>query len=293
METIAFIGIGVMGKSMVKNLAKNGYSLKIYTRTKQKAEDLINNGQILWCNSVKECVKDADIVMSMVGYPKDVEEIYFGTDGIIQNAKKNSYLIDFTTSSPKLAQEIEKEALKYQLIAFDAPVSGGDVGAKNGTLSIMVGGHKEHFETILPILKTLGTNITYTGTAGFGQHTKMANQIALTGAITGVCEAMSYAKNTGLDVETMLKCVSNGAAGSWQMTNMAPRIIKEDFEPGFFIKHYIKDMKIALEEANKTDLNLEMSELVLKMYETLAKEGMDQLGTQALIKYYQHSDNNR
>lgn len=285
MKTIGFIGIGVMGKSMVRNLVKHGYEVSIYSRTKSKAEELINEG-ITWCDDVASCVKDKDIVMSIVGYPKDVEEIYFGENGIIQNAKENAYIIDLTTSSPMLAKKIYEEAKKYHLYAYDAPVSGGDVGAKNGTLSIMVGGNQDHFNDILDVFKAIGTNINYVGEAGFGQHTKMANQIALTGAIAGVCEAMSYAKNTGLDVQTMLNCISSGAAGSWQMSNMAPRILNNDLNPGFFIKHYIKDMTIALEEAKNADIHLEMSDLVLKMYEQLAKDGYEDLGTQALIKYY-------
>lgn len=285
MKTIGFIGIGVMGKSMVRNLVKHGYDVSIYSRTKSKAEDLISEG-IKWCDDVASCVKDKDVIMSIVGYPSDVEEIYFGDHGIIKNAKENAYLIDLTTSSPMLANKIYEEALSHHLYAFDAPVSGGDVGAKNGTLSIMVGGDQNHFNDIIDILKAIGTNINYVGKAGNGQHTKMANQIALTGAIAGVCEAMSYAKNTGLDIENMLNCISSGAAGSWQMSNMAPRILNNDLNPGFFIKHYIKDMTIALEEAKNAGIHLEMSDLVLKMYEQLAKDGFEDLGTQALIKYY-------
>lgn len=285
MKAIGFIGVGVMGKSMVRNLMKAGYEVSIYTRTKSKVEDVIGEGA-LWCDDVASCVKNKDIVMSIVGYPKDVEEVYFGKQGIIQNAKKGSILIDLTTSSPQLAKKIYEEAKAYGLSSLDAPVSGGDVGAKNATLSIMVGGNEDTYHQVLPIFECLGKTIHYTGEAGNGQHTKMANQIALSGAIAGVCEAMTYASSNGLDVQNMLDCISSGAAGSWQMTNMAPRILDGDFAPGFFIKHFIKDLQIADDEAKKNGISLEMMEQVLKMYETLAKKGLGDLGTQALVKFY-------
>lgn len=285
MKTIGFIGVGVMGKSMVRNLMKKGFPVSIYTRTKSKVIDVIEEGAI-WCDSISECVKDKDIIITIVGYPKDVEEVYFGENGIIANAMENSVLIDMTTTSPKLSINIYNEAKKRNIHAIDAPVSGGDVGAKNGTLSIMVGGDKDIFETILPVFEAMGTNIVYEGKAGSGQHTKMANQIALSGAIAGVCEAMTYAKNAGLDVETMLNSINKGAAGSWQMDNMAPRMLKGNFDPGFFIKHYIKDMNIAVSEALEFGAKLPISEEVLNMYKDLAEDGMGDLGTQALIKYY-------
>lgn len=287
MKKIGFIGVGVMGKSMVRNLVKNGFDVSIYTRTKSKVLDLIEEG-ITWCNDVKSCAKDKDIVITIVGYPKDVEEVYFGEDGIIENAKEGAYLIDMTTTSPKLSIRIYDEAKKRNVFALDAPVSGGDVGAKNATLSIMVGGDRDAFEECVDIFKSLGTNIIYEGGAGSGQHTKMANQIALGGAIAGVCEAITYSKKVGLDVEKMLDSISKGAAGSWQMSNMAPRMLKGDFDPGFFIKHYIKDMKIADDEAKDVNLELDILDDVLKMYEKLQDEGMGDLGTQALIKYYEN-----
>ncbi|MGG7078980.1 NAD(P)-dependent oxidoreductase [Clostridium sardiniense] len=287
MKKIGFIGVGVMGKSMVRNLVKNGFDVSIYTRTKSKVLDLIEEG-ITWCNDVKSCAKDKDIVITIVGYPKDVEEVYFGEDGIIENAKEGAYLIDMTTTSPKLSIRIYDEAKKRNIFALDAPVSGGDVGAKNATLSIMVGGDRDAFEECLEIFKSIGTNIIYEGGAGSGQHTKMANQIALGGAIAGVCEAITYSKKVGLDVEKMLDSISKGAAGSWQMSNMAPRMLKGDFDPGFFIKHYIKDMKIADDEAKDVNLELDILDDVLKMYEKLQDEGMGDLGTQALIKYYEN-----
>jgi len=286
---IAFIGIGVMGKSMALNLMKNGFEVSIYTRTKSKAEELIENGAI-WCDSVKECVNNKDAVITIVGYPKDVEEVYFGEDGIIENAKLGAYLIDMTTTSPKLSKRIYEEAKKVGIYALDAPVSGGDLGAKNGTLSIMVGGDKEAFEKCNDIFKAMGTNIVYEGEAGSGQHTKAANQIALAGAISGVCEAISYGRSNGLDVQRMLDSISKGAAGSWQMTNMAPRILEGDFNPGFFIKHYIKDMNIAVEEASDSNLELGILNKVLSMYKELDNDGLGDLGTQALIKYYEQNN---
>ena len=285
MKTIGFIGVGVMGKSMVRNLMKAGFSVSIYTRTKSKVEDIISEGAV-WCEDISSCAKDKDAVITIVGYPSDVEEVYFKKDGIIDSAKKGCCLIDMTTSDPGLSKRIYSKASECGLHALDAPVSGGDVGAKNGTLSIMVGGDKEIFEKCLPVFSVMGKNINYEGEAGNGQHTKMANQIALAGAISGVCEAMTYAKNVGLDVQTMLDSISSGAAGSWQMSNMAPRILNGDFNPGFFLKHYIKDLRIALEQAENSDIELGVTKLVFDMYEQLENENLGDLGTQALIKFY-------
>lgn len=286
MKKIGFIGVGVMGKSMVLNLMRSGYEVYIYTRTKRKALEVIEKGAI-WCDSIKDCVKDVQAVITMVGFPKDVEEVYFGDEGILNHAKSGSYVIDMTTTSPKLSKRIYETALKKGIFALDAPVSGGDVGAKKGTLSIMVGGDKEAFKKCYPIFKSLGTNIIYEGPAGSGQHTKMANQIALSGVIASVCEAITYAKSVGLDVQKMLDSIRTGAAGSWQMSNMAPRILKGDLEPGFFIKHFIKDMEIAKEEAQDVNLELKVLNKVLEMYKKLADQQLDELGTQALIKYYE------
>lgn len=281
MKKIGFIGVGVMGKGMVLNLAKAGYDITIYTRTKSKVEDIISD-KIKWAHNVADCIKDKDIVMTMVGFPKDVEEVYFGEKGIIENAKKGCILIDFTTSSPLLAAKIYQSAKEKDLASLDCPVSGGDIGAKNGTLSIMAGGDQNVFEQVKDVLATLGTNINFVGKAGNGQHTKMANQIALAGALAGVCEAIAYAKNVDLDAKTMLNCISSGAAGSWQMTNNGPKILEADYNPGFYIKHYLKDMKIAKESS---PIDLDVLNTVLKMFETLQDD--EDLGTQALIKYYE------
>lgn len=286
MKTIGFIGVGVMGKSMVLNLIKNGFEVSVYTRTKSKAGEVIKLGAI-WCNDIQSCVTGKDAIITIVGYPKDVDEVYFSTNGIMNHAKAGAYIIDMTTTSPRQAKSIYEAAKENGLFALDAPVSGGDVGAKNATLSIMVGGDKKAFEDCMPIFNSLGTNIVYEGVAGNGQHTKMANQIALAGAVSGMCEALIYARSVGLDVETMLESISKGAAGSWQMSNMAPRILSDDFEPGFFIKHYIKDMKIALDEAQQVQLNLSVLNEVLNMYETLDEQGLGDKGTQALIKHYE------
>lgn len=286
MKKLGFIGVGVMGKSMVYNLMKHGFEVSIYARNKEKVEDVINKGAI-WCESIAECARDKDAIITIVGYPKDVEEVYFGEAGILNNAKAGAYLIDMTTTSPKLSVRIYEEAKEKVLRALDAPVSGGDVGAMNGTLSIMVGGEEEDFIACQEIFSAMGTTIVYEGKPGNGQHTKMANQIAIAGTIAGVCEAMAYAKRTGLDIQTMLDSISKGAAGSWQMTNNAPRMLKEDFDPGFYIKHMIKDLKIAKEEAETTSLDLGVLKQVLDMYCTLEEAGLGDLGTQALCKFYE------
>ena len=285
MKKIGFIGVGIMGKSMVRNLRKAGYEVAIYTRTKAKAEDVIAEGAV-WCDTAAECAKGRDVVITIVGYPKDVEEVYFGDNGIIANADPGTYVIDMTTTSPRLAVRIWEEAEKAGLHAVDAPVTGGDTGAKAGTLTILAGGKKEDFDACVPVFEAMGKNINYEGKAGNGQHTKMCNQIAIAGALAGACEAMVYAKNTGLDVDTMLKSISTGAAGSAQMNNVASKAAKDDYAPGFFLKHFIKDMAIADEEALAADTRLGVLEDVLGMAKKLESEGMGDLGTQALIKYY-------
>lgn len=285
MKTIGFIGVGVMGKSMVRNLMKKGFDLRIYSRTRAKCEDVISEGAV-WCDTIEDCVSNADAVITMVGYPKDVQEVYFGRLGILAYIKQGAYVIDMTTTSPQLSVKIYDAAKEKGVFALDAPVSGGDVGAQKGTLAIMAGGDKKAFDACLPLFEAMGSNIVYEGRAGFGQHTKMANQIALSGAIAGVCEALTYAKAVGLDQQTMLDTISTGAAGSWQMSNMAPRMLKGDFAPGFFVKHYIKDMNIACEEADHAGITLEILDAVRRMYNDLSDHGMSDLGTQALIHYY-------
>ncbi|NLU11310.1 MAG: NAD(P)-dependent oxidoreductase [Tepidanaerobacter acetatoxydans] len=282
---IGFIGTGVMGRSMAANLLKSDYKVMVYNRTKAKAEELIKQGAI-WKDTVAEIARETNVTITMVGYPKDVEEVYFGEGGIIQNAKAGSYLIDMTTSSPKLAQKIYEAAKAKGLHALDAPVSGGDVGAREAKLSIMVGGESAAFETIRPIFEAMGKNIVLQGGAGAGQYTKMCNQIAIASNMIGVCEAMAYAKKAGLNPQNVLKSIESGAAGSWSLSNLAPRMLSGDFEPGFYIKHFIKDMRIALESAKEMGLKTPGLELALSLYEELAQKGEENSGTQALFKYY-------
>ncbi|MBS4172313.1 NAD(P)-dependent oxidoreductase [Bacillus sp. FJAT-49736] len=284
-KSIGFIGTGVMGKSMVKHLLTKGYPVFIYNRSREKAVELVEQGAI-WCKSPMEVAKNAEIIFTIVGYPYDVEEVYFGSNGLLENGKADSIFIDMTTSTPTLAKKIYEKAKEKEIHAIDAPVSGGDIGAKNGTLTIMVGGEEEVFHQILPVLSCFGQNIIYQGPAGSGQHTKMCNQIAIATNMIGVCEALVYAKKAGLNPETVLKSISSGAAGSWSLSNYVPRILAGDFAPGFFIKHFIKDMKIALEEAEKMNLPLPGLALAKKMYEELAELGEENSGTQALIKYW-------
>lgn len=285
MKNIGFIGIGIMGKSMVRNLMKNGFEVSIFARNKGKVLDVIEEGAKFY-STIKDCVKNCDAVITIVGFPKDVEEVYFGDNGIIKNVNKGTYVVDMTTSSPELAVKIFEEAKLAGVKALDAPVTGGDIGAKNGTLTILVGGNEEDYEVCLPIFEAMGSNIHYEGKAGFGQHTKLANQIMIAGAISGVCEAMAYANIKGLNIRKMLDSVSTGAAGSKQLELVSPKILDEDFAPGFFIKHFIKDMKLAKDEASVDGIDLEILSKVLENYESLEKMGFGDLGTQALIKYY-------
>lgn len=286
MKKIGFIGVGIMGKSMVRNLMKSGFELHIFARNKEKVQDVIDEGAVFH-GSIAECVKDAEAVITIVGFPKDVEEVYFDSGNILDSAKKGAYLIDMTTTRPALAEKIYAEGTKRGFKVLDAPVTGGDTGAKNGTLSILAGGDKAVYEDCIPLFKAMGTNINYQGTAGCGQHAKMANQIAIAGTLSGVCEALAYAKAKGLDLDVLLKSISTGAAGSKQMDSFAPKIIKGDYNPGFFLKHFIKDMGIAVEEANKSNLKLDILEKVLENYKMLEADGNGSLGTQALIKHYQ------
>lgn len=286
MKKIGFIGVGIMGKSMVRNLMKAGFELHIYARTKAKVEDVISEGAVFH-ESIRECVADADAVITIVGFPQDVEEVYFDPQNILESAKEGAYLIDMTTTSPMLAEKIYKEGTEKGYRVLDAPVTGGDMGAKKGTLSILVGGKKEDFDACRPLFEAMGTNINYQGEAGCGQHAKLANQIIIAGTLSGVCEALTYARAKGLDLQTVLDSVSTGAAGSTQLSTFGPKILAEDFAPGFFLKHFVKDMKLALMEANRSDLSLEVLSQVLANYEELEAEGYGEFGTQALMKHYE------
>ena len=286
MQKIGFIGVGIMGKSMVRNLMKAGFELHIFARTKAKVEDVISEGAI-YHPSIAECVKGCEAVITIVGFPTDVEEVYFKAGNILDSAEKGAYLIDMTTSSPALAERIAKEGTKRGFKVLDAPVTGGDIGAKNGTLSILVGGAKEDYEACHKLFEGMGTNINYQGSYGAGQHAKLANQIVIAGTLSGVCEALAYAKAKGLDLGVWLNSVATGAAGSAQMNSFGPKILEGNFQPGFFLKHFIKDMRLAKEEALVSGLELEILEQVLANYEGLAAQGLDNLGTQALIKHYE------
>ena len=288
MKKIGFIGVGIMGKSMVRNLMKAGFELHIYARTKSKVEDVISEGAAFH-ESIGECVKDCEAVITIVGFPKDVEEVYFDEGNILDSAREGTYLIDMTTTSPMLAQKIYEAGTKKGFHVLDAPVTGGDTGAKAGTLSILAGGRREDYEACRPLFEAMGTNINYQGEAGCGQHAKLANQIMIAGTLSGVCEALTYAKAKGLDLPTVLRSVSTGAAGSKQLDIFGPKILAEDYAPGFFMKHFIKDMKLALTEANMSELCLDVLSQVLANYEELEAEGYGDLGTQALMKYYEES----
>src|SRR5690606_25805862 len=277
---------GVMGNSLVQHLLDGGHTVSIYTRTASKAENLLEAGAE-WKESPKSLALDAEVIFTMVGYPSDVEEIYFGDEGILNNAKEGTVLVDLTTSKPELARKIFEAAQQKGLAALDAPVSGGDVGARNALLSIMVGGEKSTFKQVQPLLDLFGGNIIYQGPAGSGQHTKMCNQILIASNMMGVCESLIYALKAGLDPETVLLSVSSGAAGSWSLSNLGPKMISRNFEPGFYIKHFIKDMRIAAEEAEKMGLELPALNLSLRLFESLAQKGYQDKGTQALIAEYE------
>lgn len=282
---IGFVGIGVMGRSMATNLLNAGYPVVVYSRTKEKAQGLLEQGA-KWGDSPKAVAKEANVIITIVGYPSDVEEVYLGENGLVPNGKENTYLIDMTTSTPSLATEIHTAAKRKGIHVLDAPVSGGDIGAREAKLSIMVGGNEEDFHAVLPILQVLGSNIVYQGKAGAGQHTKMCNQIVIASGMIGVSEAMAYAVKSGLDPETVLKSISSGAAGSWSLSNLAPKMIQGNFEPGFYIKHIIKDMTIALEESEKMGMEAPGLSLALSLYKQLAALGEENSGTQALYKYW-------
>ena len=285
MRKIGFIGVGIMGRSMVRNLMKAGYEVHIYARTKEKVEDVISEGAVFY-DSIADCVKDRDAVITIVGFPQDVEEVYFDSGNILDSASPGTYLIDMTTTSPMLAEKICEEGTKRGFHVLDAPVTGGDTGAKEGTLSILVGGERQDYEACHPLFEAMGTNINYEGKAGSGQHCKLANQIMIAGTLSGVCEALTYAKEKGLDPDTFMKSVATGAAGSRQLDLYGAKIISGDYAPGFFMKHFIKDMKLALIEANKSGIDLGVLSQVLANCEELEAEGCGELGTQALMKFY-------
>lgn len=290
MNRIGFIGVGLMGKSMVRNLMKAGFEVHIYARHPEKVRDVVAEGATFH-ETVAGCVADCQAVITIVGFPQDVEQVYFQPGNILDSAAPGTYLIDMTTTSPTLAERLYKEGTARGCHVLDAPVTGGDIGAKNGTLSILVGGEQADYEACLPLFQAMGTNLNYQGRAGCGQHAKMANQIMIAGTLSGVCEALTYARAKGLDLETVLRSVSTGAAGSAQLDAFGPKILAGDYTPGFFLKHFVKDMKLAEAEAENSGLRLEILSKVLENYQALEDAGFGDLGTHALMKHYEQSIN--
>lgn len=287
---VGWIGTGVMGKSMAANLIRAGYSLSVYSRTKAKAEPLLELGAV-WKDSPADVAAVSDVVFSIVGYPGDVRQVILGPGGVVEGFLRPGAerpfppaVVDMTTSSPSLAVEIRDFCAPKGIAALDAPVSGGDVGARGGTLSIMIGGDPETARRLMSLFQVLGKTIVLQGGAGSGQHAKMVNQILIAGNMAGMCEALLYASRAGLDMDKVMEAVAAGAAGSWSLSNLGPRILRGDFNPGFFVEHFIKDMKIALDEAARMNLELPALKLVRTLYERLAAEGGGRLGTQALYK---------
>jgi 3-hydroxyisobutyrate dehydrogenase len=283
---IGFIGLGVMGHSMAGHLLKADYPVTVFTRTRAKAGQLIDDGAN-WAETPSAVAGQSNIIITIVGYPADVEVVYLGEHGILAGAVPGTLAIDMTTSSPQLARRIHEQAGLKGVATLDAPVSGGDLGAREARLSIMVGGDEPAYERALPVLEVMGANIVYQGPAGSGQHTKMCNQIAIASGMLGICEAIHYARSSGLDPDTVLKSIESGAAGSWSLSNLAPRILKEDFAPGFYVKHFIKDMQIAIESAEEMGLELPGLKLAKTLYNRLAADGGGDFGTQALFKLYE------
>ncbi len=282
----AWIGTGVMGSSMCSHLIDSGYSLKVYNRTKSKADSLIEKGA-LWCDTPAKAAEGSDVIFTIVGYPKDVESVILGEQGVLSAAKAGSVIVDMTTSEPSLAVRIAEEAEKKGVKTLDAPVSGGDVGAKNGTLAIMCGGEKATFDRVLPLMETFGENIKYMGKAGAGQHTKMSNQILIAGTMIGVVESLLYGYRAGLNMDEIIDVIGSGAAASWSINNLGRRIAAGNFDPGFFIKHFVKDMGIALKEAAAMNLSLPGLALVNQFYTAAMAQGLENLGTQGLYKVFE------
>ena len=278
---IGWIGTGVMGTSMVGHLMDAGFSATLYSRTKAKAQGLLDRGAS-WADSPQAVAEQSDVVFSIVGFPNDVRDVMLGENGALAGAAAGAILVDMTTSDPSLAVEIYEAAKAKGVYSVDAPVSGGDIGAKNGTLSIMIGGDEDAVKALEPCWAAMGKTVVHQGSAGAGQHTKMVNQILIATNMIGVCEAFLYGHKAGLDLPTVLQSVGSGAAGSWSLSNLGPRIIDNNFDPGFFVEHFIKDMGIALEEGKKMDLSLPGLALSHQLYLALKAQGHGRDGTHAL-----------
>jgi 3-hydroxyisobutyrate dehydrogenase len=279
---IGWIGLGVMGRSMAGHLIDAGHDLRVHTRTRPTASALEERGAV-WYDTPPQVARGAEVVATMVGFPADVREVVLGPSGALGEMDPDTLLIDFTTSEPALAEEIATAAATSRIHALDAPVSGGDIGARNASLSIMVGGTADGFDRGRPILDLLGTTVVHQGPAGAGQHTKMVNQILIVGTMMGLCEALLYARATGLDATAVLRSVGGGAAASWSLANLAPRILEGDLDSGFFVEHFVKDLRIAIDEATRRDLDLPSLDLARRLYASLSDHGGARRGTQALI----------
>lgn len=279
---IGWIGTGVMGTSMCGHLIDAGHPTTVYSRTRARAQPLLEKGAV-WADTPGQVSAAADVVFTMVGYPADVREVILGADGVIAAARPGLLIVDMSTSEPSLAQEIHQAAGASGAASIDAPVSGGDVGARNATLSIMVGGEAEAVARVRPLLELMGSTIIHLGPAGAGQHTKMVNQTLIATGMIGVCEALLYAYRAGLDLETVLQAVGGGAAGSWSLSNYAPRMLRGDYAPGFMVEHFIKDMEITLAEARRMNLALPGLALAHELYLALRAQGGGRDGTQSLI----------
>ena len=278
---IGFLGTGVMGTSMAGHLLDGGHDLRVFTRTRAKAEPLLARGAS-WADCPREAADGSDVVISIVGMPADVEAVHLGSDGTLASATPPRLLIDMTTSTPSLARRIFQIAAERSVGAIDAPVSGGDVGARNATLSIMVGGCTNHVEDAWPLFELMGGTIVHQGDAGCGQHTKMVNQILVASTMLGISEGLLYARSAGLEGKKVLQSVGGGAAGSWTITNLGPRILAGDHAPGFFVDHFLKDLSIALEEADSMGLDLPMLALARRFYAEASEKGLGDQGTQVL-----------
>ena len=278
---IGWIGTGVMGASMCGHLMEAGYATTVYSRTMSKAEQLIQNGAT-WADSPKAVAESSDVIFSIVGFPSDVRSVILGEEGVLAGASAGSVIVDMTTSQPSLAEEIFEQAAARGVSSIDAPVSGGDVGARNAALSIMIGGEQQTVAALQPLWSAMGKTIVYQGKAGCGQHTKMVNQTLIATGMIGVCEALLYGYKAGLDLETVMQSVSSGAAGSWSLSNLGPRIIDNNFDPGFFVEHFIKDMGIVLEESRRMGLSLPGLALGHQLYLAVQAQGHGRAGTHAL-----------
>ena len=284
---IGWIGTGVMGHSMCGHLLEAGHAVTLTTRTRARADDLLARGAT-WAETPADVARAAEVVVTMVGYPDEVREVYFGPTGVLSGVRPAAVVIDMTTTEPTLAREIHARAARQGVGAVDAPVSGGDVGARNATLSIMVGGDAPVVDAVMPILERLGRSIVHQGGPGAGQHAKMCNQIVIAGTMIGVCESLLYGHRAGLDLETMLRSVGGGAAACWTLDQLAPRILRRDFAPGFFVEHFIKDMGIALDEARRLGIVLPGLALVQQLYLAVQAQGHGRRGTHALMLALEH-----